>query len=147
MTQPPPFPTRESQSANAPFATFLLAAGLLGTAGVALGAFGAHGLRALLAERGTTHAWATAVQYHLLHTVALVGLAACLKQPAGSGRGLFQWAGRCWIAGTVIFSGSLYVIALGGPRWLGPVTPLGGVALIAGWVLIVVAALKKNARQ
>ncbi len=143
MTLPPP---TEVQDARAVPATILLAAGLLGATGVALGAFGAHGLRALLAERGATQAWATAVQYHLLHAVALVALAAWLKPPSIATRGHLRWAARCWIAGTLIFSGSIYALALGGPRWLGPVTPLGGVALIAGWVLLIVAAVKKSSQ-
>lgn len=144
MTQPRPIAPTEAHEASASSSPLLLAAGILGATGVALGAFGAHGLRAALAERGTAHAWATAVQYHLLHAVALLALAAWLSQPSAFGRGNVRWAARCWIAGTLLFSGSLYVIALGGPRWLGPVTPFGGVALIAGWVLLIAAALKKS---
>lgn len=122
----------------------LLAAGLLGTTGVALGAFGAHGLREVLMERGMTIPWETAARYQLLHAVALVGLAVWLRS-SGAAAALVSWAARCWIAGTLLFAGSLYWIALGGPRWLGPITPLGGLALMAGWILLVIAALRKDA--
>lgn len=102
----------------------LIAAGLLGFTGVALGAFGAHALKEILVTNGTTATWQTAVLYHLVHSVALVALPG------------WVWVGRCWIAGVLLFSGSLYWLALGGPRFLGPVTPLGGAAFLAGWALL-----------
>lgn len=103
----------------------LIAAGLLGFSGVALGAFGAHALKPTLADAGTTGTWQTAVLYHLIHAVALAAVPG--------------WASvrRSWIAGVLLFSGSLYWLALGGPKFLGPVTPLGGVALLTGWALVV----------
>jgi uncharacterized membrane protein YgdD (TMEM256/DUF423 family) len=104
-------------------------AAVLGFAGVALGAFGAHALKARLAETGMTSAWETAVLYHLVHAVAVLALCS-----AGTGAA-FRGAAYCWTAGIVAFSGSLYVLALGGPGWLGPVTPLGGGALLIGWAL------------
>lgn len=123
--------------------TILLWAGVLGATGVALGAFGAHALKGLLLERGMTNAWDTAVRYHLLHAVALVALAGWARaEPKGGAAA--GWAARLWVAGTAVFAGSLYALALGGPRWLGPVTPLGGLALIGGWVCVVVAALAKT---
>lgn len=123
----------------------LLAAGLLGLTGVALGAIGAHALKAPLLERGMTQAWETAARYHLLHAVALLGLAAWRRASAsGDGDRLMRWAAGAWCVGTVLFSGSLYGLALGGPRWLGPVTPLGGVALIAGWLLVTIAAVSSR---
>ena len=121
----------------------LLAAGILGATGVGLGAFGAHGLRTTLLAHGTANAWETAVRYHLLHAVSLLGLAIWLRQPFAAER-LIGWAACCWVAGVVVFSGSLYGLALGGPRWLGPITPLGGVGIIAGWVLLIVVALKRE---
>ncbi len=81
--------------------------------------------------------WETAVHYQLLHAVALAGAAGWLG--AGTG-GSGAWAVRLWTAGVVLFSGSLYGLALGGPRWLGPVTPLGGVFLIGGWVCLAAVA-------
>ena len=119
----------------------LLAAGLFGATGVALGAFGAHGLQALLAERGTAQAWETAARYQLVHAVALLGVAAWLR--AGGGRGTIRllWAARCWSAGIALFSGSLYLFAVGGPHFMVYLTPVGGVTLIAGWLMVIAAAL------
>jgi len=124
--------------------TILIAAGGLGATGVALGAFGAHGLREFLVERGMSTAWETAVRYHLLHSVALLAVAVWMRPPADASARRAGWAAVCWIVGTVIFSGSLYGLALGGPRWLGPVTPLGGLALLAGWLCVVLAAFAKD---
>ncbi len=118
--------------------------GLLGLTGVTLGAFGAHALKVTLLERGSLATWETAVHYHLIHAVALLALTAGAghgeKPPAF--RSWLQRAGWCWTLGVILFSGSLYALALGGPRWLGPVTPLGGLALIAGWTSIVIAFIK-----
>jgi uncharacterized membrane protein YgdD (TMEM256/DUF423 family) len=115
----------------------LLAAALLGAAGVALGAFGAHGLRARLEPRAL-EIWETAVRYQLVHAVALLALA--LSPLAESARA----AGWLFVAGIALFSGSLYGLALGGPRLLGPITPLGGLALIAGWLWIAKVALTRG---
>jgi len=108
----------------------LIAAGLLGLTGIALGAFGAHALKETLLANGTTTTWQTAVLYHLVHAVALVALPG------------WTWVGRCWVAGVVLFSGSLYWLALGGPKLLGPVTPLGGLAFLLGWALLAWHAFK-----
>jgi uncharacterized membrane protein YgdD (TMEM256/DUF423 family) len=123
----------------------LLAAGVLGLTGVAIGAFGAHALKATLVERGMMQAWETGSRYHLFHAVALIGVATWTRASSGSNdaRVMF-WAARLWCLGIVLFSGSLYWLALGGPRWLGPVTPFGGVALMAGWLLLAVAAFSKR---
>ncbi|MEI6106208.1 MAG: DUF423 domain-containing protein [Opitutae bacterium] len=109
----------------------IIAAGLLGFSGVALGAFGAHALKDTLLARGSTATWQTAVLYHLLHAVALLALAGW----AGNWASL-RWIGGCWILGVLLFSGSLYWLALGGPKFLGPITPLGGLALLSGWLLV-----------
>ncbi|MDB6168986.1 MAG: hypothetical protein JWM88_1850 [Verrucomicrobia bacterium] len=124
--------------------TTLLFAGLFGLTGVALGAFGAHSLRDWLAEKGTANTWETAARYQLLHSVALLGAAAWMHQTKGAARSRAGWAAACWSAGVLLFSGSLYALASGGPRWLGPVTPLGGVALVAGWAFLVFAAFAKE---
>ncbi len=122
-------------------------AGFLGLSGVVLGAFGAHALRTDLEGLKTTQTWDTAVKYHLVHAVALLALAAWGRARSGSGVATGQktvaWAAVCWVVGVVLFSGSLYALALGGPRWLGPVTPLGGLALMAGWILVMVAASRE----
>lgn len=116
-----------------------IVAGFLGFTGVALGAFGAHGLKATLEAGNQLENWKTAVFYQLLHAVALLALTA---RP---GAALVAKAGWCWIVGVAAFSGSLYWIALGGPvRVLWPVTPLGGLALLAGWALLTWSALRKT---
>ncbi len=114
---------------------WLIVAALLGTLGVVLGAFGAHGLRARL-EPQQLASWQTAVQYHLLHTLALAGLALHAAQ-SGRAIGLQAWL---FTAGIVLFSGSIYLLVLGGPRWLGPVTPLGGLCMIGGWLSLLLLA-------
>jgi uncharacterized membrane protein YgdD (TMEM256/DUF423 family) len=86
------------------------------------------------------NAWETGVRYHLLHAVGLFCTALWLRQTERGRTKLLGWVAGSWIAGTVLFSGSLYGLALGGPRWLGPITPLGGAAFIAGWIVLVVFA-------
>ena len=116
-----------------------LAAALLGLSGVALGAFGAHALKPTLEAHGSVETWKTAVLYHLVHAVALLALAGWRDAHAGpNGRIAVLWA-----AGVVLFSGSLYWLSLGGPRFLGPVTPLGGLAFLAGWFLLAWAAFRQ----
>ncbi len=120
----------------------IVAGALLGALGVAAGAFGAHGLEERLSEEALGW-WRTGAQYQLLHAPAVVaaGLFACLA--GGRGRS----AAFLFISGAVIFSGTLYAMALGAPRWLGAVTPIGGVSLIAGWVALAVAAYRATALQ
>lgn len=104
-----------------------------------LGAFGAHALKARLAESSLS-TWETAVHYQLVHALALVLVALFLRTAAGGPSSALTAAGWCFLAGILLFSGSLYVLALGGPRLLGPVTPIGGVAFLAGWLALLVAA-------
>lgn len=110
---------------------------LSGLLAVALGAFGAHALRSRV-EPALLTTFETGVRYHMYHALALlaVGLAAA-QWPQSSGPILAGWL---FVAGTVVFSGSLYALALTGVRWLGAITPLGGVALIAGWAVLVITA-------
>ncbi|WP_084419321.1 DUF423 domain-containing protein [Henriciella litoralis] len=110
-------------------------ASVLGFLGVALGAFGAHGMsgRFTPESRGW---WETATLYLLVHAVAV--FAASL-----SGRtGLFSTGGWIMAIGALIFSGTLYAMALGAPRWFGAITPIGGVGLLIGWALFAVVAMK-----
>jgi uncharacterized membrane protein YgdD (TMEM256/DUF423 family) len=111
------------------------AAGALGFLGLALGAFGAHALKDTLAARGSAGTWQTAALYHLVHSVAVLALAAYWRAAANPPSPALL-AGWLWVGGVALFSGSLYWLALGGPRWLGPVTPLGGLAFLAGWALV-----------
>lgn len=103
-------------------------AGVLGFLGVATGAFGAHLLKNRLAP-DLLSVWQTAVLYHLLHAVALLALALYGKVSGAD----IRVSAIAFTAGIVIFSGSLYVLALSGLRMLGAVTPLGGVAFLVGW--------------
>ena len=112
----------------------LFAAGLLGAIAIALGAFGAHGLKdrlALISE--ALGWWETATFYLLTHAVAIGAIA-----------GRSVWPARLWAAGSVIFAGTLYAMALGAPRWFGAITPIGGSLLIAGWVILAWASRKES---
>jgi uncharacterized membrane protein YgdD (TMEM256/DUF423 family) len=120
-----------------------LSAGILGVTGVALGAFGAHQLEPSLVERGTLHAWETAARYHVIHAVAVFGAAIWEASAQNKLARWARWSSRGWTLGVILFSGSLYLLALGGPRWLGPITPLGGLALLAGWLSVAFAAFAK----
>jgi uncharacterized membrane protein YgdD (TMEM256/DUF423 family) len=117
----------------------LFAGALLAALGVALGAFGAHGLRSLLDDTALAW-WQTAVQYQMWHAIGLVALAA-VRLP----RSLLPAA--LLAAGTVVFAGTLYLMALGGPRWLGAVTPVGGSLMIAGWVVLAWQVLRAGSRR
>ena len=101
---------------------------------VALGAFGAHGLRSMLEERGMIDVWNKAVFYHFIHAIALLVLA--LYSTINRGACLLL------LAGILVFSGSLYLLALTNLRWLGAVTPLGGLCFLAGWAWLVFAPPK-----
>ena len=103
-------------------------AALAGFLAVALGAFGAHGLKAVLAQNGTLAVWQTAALYHLVHAVVLLVLA----QRTVVVRVPFVLFG----AGIAIFSGSLYALAVTNVKWLGAITPLGGLCLLAGWLAL-----------
>lgn len=103
--------------------------GLLGLLAVAAGAFGAHGLRGRLSA-DMLSAFETGARYQMYHALALLAVAILLdRRPSGAVR----TAGWCLAAGTVVFSGSLYLLALTGIPWLGAITPLGGLALLVGW--------------
>ena len=110
---------------------FATAAAVFGALGVALGAFGAHALRGAIDETAL-RTWHTAVEYQLWHTLALFVVSLAL--PASRWRRVSAFA-----VGIALFSGSLYALALGAPRFFGAITPFGGVALIAGWLAIVPA--------
>ena len=115
----------------------LTLAGALLALAVALGAFGAHALKARLSPEMSA-AWQTAVQYHAWHALGLAGAGLFLLQrPSAAGIALAGWL---FVAGVVLFSGSLYAMALTGVRTLGAVTPLGGAAFVAGWIVFAWAA-------
>lgn len=114
-------------------------AALGGASGVALGAFGAHALKRVLTE-SQLQIWQTAVHYQFIHVLALL-LCAILYRQWGASAAL-QSTVIAFSIGIICFSGSLYWLALGGPKWLGPITPLGGLAFILGWLALAWAALQ-----
>lgn len=118
--------------------TFTLAAALLGFVGVALGAFGAHALRSTLEPRDL-EIFETAVRYQLVHAVALLGVAWVWTRWPGAATVAAGWF---FVGGVVVFSGSLYLLVLVGPRAWGAVTPFGGVALLLGWASLAWAAFR-----
>ncbi len=106
-------------------------AAVVGFTGVSLGAFGAHGLESILSVGERAEWWGTAVDYHMWHALALLGVGLVVER---TGRG--RAAGWCFLLGITVFSGTLYGLGLGGPRWLGAVTPLGGLLLLSGWLFL-----------
>jgi|SRR5688572_20490984 uncharacterized membrane protein YgdD (TMEM256/DUF423 family) len=108
--------------------TALTVSAIMGFLAVALGAFGAHGLKPSLLANNQLENWNTAAHYHLVHAVAMLALA--LHAP------MRTWAWRFWLLGTVIFSGSLYFLAALNMKVLGAVTPFGGLFLLAGWAAL-----------
>jgi len=110
---------------------------------VILGAFGAHGLKESMEAAGGTATWETAVDYHFRHALALLALACLRGVQLIPGRTALL-AGACFETGIILFSGSLYWLALDGPGWLGPVTPLGGFSFLAGWILIGLGLLRNR---
>ena len=117
--------------------TFILIAALAGFTGVALGAFGAHGLRARLTPEMLA-VFETGVRYHLIHALAILGTAVFVERLGGR---LVSAAGWLFLSGIVLFSGSLYLLALTGISILGAITPLGGLAFLAGWACLAFAAI------
>jgi uncharacterized membrane protein YgdD (TMEM256/DUF423 family) len=117
--------------------TFIVAAAVAGLVGVALGAFGAHGLRNRLTP-DMLAVFETGVRYQMYHALALLAVGVLMDRLTG-------WplpaAGWLFLGGIVLFSGSLYLLALTGVTWLGAITPLGGLAFLAGWICLAIAAM------
>lgn len=124
------------------FSALIRGAAISGFIGVAAGAFGAHGLKNHV-DPALLPIWHTAVLYQLIHTLALlmlVGLAAHINRHA------LRWTSRLFTAGIVIFSGSLYVLVLSNVKWLGAITPIGGLCFLAGWLCLVLSAGKTDSK-
>ena len=117
----------------------LLSSALSGAVTVSFGAFGTHVLKATLENNGYLSTFETAVSYQFYHTLALLVLATMSTRLESS---LIPNAGYAFIAGIVLFSGSLYALSLTEIKWLGVITPLGGLAFIIGWILLLLAGLK-----
>jgi uncharacterized membrane protein YgdD (TMEM256/DUF423 family) len=106
--------------------------------GVGLGAFAAHGLERVL-DAADLATFEVGVRYQMYHAFALLAVAWAVER---FGAGPATWAGWAFVVGIVVFSGSLYVLVLTGPRWLGAITPIGGVAFLVGWVLLAWSAAR-----
>ncbi|NGX16078.1 DUF423 domain-containing protein [Wenzhouxiangella sp. XN24] len=117
---------------------YVILGALLGGLSVAAGAFGAHALRAQLEPR-MLEVFETAARYQMFHALALFAVAWMIQQTGAVAAHVAGWA---FLAGIVLFSGSLYVMALTGVRGIGAITPIGGVAFMVGWAALAVAALK-----
>ncbi len=118
--------------------TFILLGSLNAFLAVALGAFGAHGLKQILTETGL-QTWQTGVHYHIVHALGLLEIADIQPHiPAA------RHAGWLMLIGIVLFSGSLYALSLSGIRMLGIITPLGGVAFLLGWLWLAISAYKQD---
>lgn len=117
---------------------FLLLASLSALTGVGMGAFGAHGLKTVISPEMLA-VYQTGVTYQMWHALGLIGVALIHRQASNSK--LLHWAGWLMFAGILLFSGSLYALALLNHTWLGMITPIGGVCFLTAWLLIAVFAL------
>lgn len=117
--------------------TFVFVGAVMGFVGVSLGAFGAHGLRGRLSPEMLA-VFETGVRYQLYHALAIIAVAVLMTRLDGRAAVAAAW---CFTAGIVVFSGSLYALTLTGITVLGAITPIGGLAFLAGWILLAVAAL------
>ena len=118
---------------------FLISGGISGALAVMIGAFGAHALKPTLIAKDTLSAFETGVQYHFYHTLALLAVGILMQRMESS---WLNYSGYAFLIGIVIFSGSLYTLGITEIKWLGEITPIGGLSFIAGWVLLVMAMLK-----
>lgn len=116
---------------------FLRAGAISAFIAVLAGAFAAHALRGRL-DADALSAFETGARYQMYHALALLAVGWMVRRYPGIRAA--QWAGRLFIAGTVFFSGSLYLLALSGTRWLGAVTPIGGVAFLLGWLCLAISS-------
>ena len=119
----------------------LLLAAFFGASGVAIGAFGAHGLSAILDANGREASFRTGTLYHLLHALALLGTGILLSQIDSQ---LLVYAGYAFVAGIIFFSGSLYILSIFDIGIMGAIAPIGGTAFILGWILIGIAAWQQG---
>jgi uncharacterized membrane protein YgdD (TMEM256/DUF423 family) len=121
--------------------TFFMIGSILAGLAVATGAFGAHGLKRIVAPE-MLDTWEKAVRYQMYHALALLILAWALTNWPAQAR-LLSLGGWLFLAGVSLFSGSLYILVLSGIKWLGAVTPIGGVAFVAGWLCWLLATIRR----
>lgn len=126
---------------------YLISAAAFGGLAVAIGAFGAHGLERITTDQKIQHGFQTGVEYQMYHALALLAVAGLFyKLPAV----WMKWTGLCFITGIILFSGSLYLLTFlkiqgsTAVKFVGPITPVGGLFFIAGWLCLLIAAAKKN---
>ena len=112
---------------------------ILALCAVLFGAFGAHALKETLSAHDSIQTWETAVRYQMWHALALI-LLSMIPAP----QTMSKMVGPSFLLGSLLFSGSLYGLALDGPKWLGPITPLGGLCLMNGWLLLVCSSYKNK---
>ena len=122
---------------------FLILGALSALTGVGLGAFGAHGLKTMLAPEMLA-VYKTGVTYQMWHALGLILIALLRQQSRGK---LLIWAGWSMFAGIILFSGSLYLLAILNTKWLGMITPLGGLAFLLAWMLVVIFAWRQNSDE
>jgi uncharacterized membrane protein YgdD (TMEM256/DUF423 family) len=120
---------------------FIIAGAVNAAIAVMLGAFGAHALKEKLSAHYLA-IWETAVQYQMFHALGLIAIGILMSSSLIGPIPQLTWAGWLLLAGIVIFSGSLYILSLTGIGVLGAITPIGGVAFIIGWIMLIIAALK-----
>lgn len=118
--------------------TWIEIGAILLTLAVIIGAFGAHGLKSKISPE-MLQIYKTGVEYHFYHALGILIIAVIGMHLQSN---LIMWSGICMFAGIVLFSGSLYVMAVTGVKWLGAVTPIGGLSFVAGWILLFLAAFK-----
>lgn len=121
--------------------TFFVIGSLLGGLAVALGAFGAHALESRLTSDALS-TFETAARYQMYHSLALLAVAFAITRWQGSN--MATWAGRLFVTGVVLFSGSLYLLSITDLRWLGAIAPVGGAAFVAGWLCLALAAWRQS---
>lgn len=129
------------------YKNYVIMAAIFGGLAVVLGAFGAHGLERVTSDEKILHGFHTGIQYQMYHALALLAIALMAEKFQNK---WIKWAGNCFIAGIILFSGSLYLLTFlkiqesSAVKFVGPVTPLGGVFFIAGWLCLLLAAMKKK---
>lgn len=121
----------------------IISAAIHGFLAVALGAFGAHALENVLDDYGAG-IWNTAVQYQMFHAAAILAIGILMSSKLFGKTPQLKWAAICMNGGIIIFSGSLFVLAISGIGKLGAITPIGGVLFLTGWILVIVATIRSK---
>lgn len=121
---------------------FIITGAIMAFLSVALGAFGAHALEDFLEAKDYTSVWEKAVTYQMSHALGLIAIGILMAPSILGPVKELKWAGNLLTIGIILFSGSLYVLALSGIKVIGAITPIGGISFLAGWVFVILAAKK-----